>query len=54
MNNLIWHDLLKTIKNLEQTIASQNLLIAKLVQDNQEKENFINEILTQSPEYPEE
>lgn len=46
-SNSVWYDLLKTIENLEQTVVSQNLIIARLVQDNQEKENFINEILQQ-------
>lgn len=50
MKNKIYYDLLETIEKQEEMIKKQNETIAKLVNENLEKENMIN-VLMQQEEY---
>lgn len=50
MKNKIYYDLLETIGKQEEMIKKQNETIAKLVNENLEKENMIN-VLMQQEEY---
>ena len=43
----LYYDLLEIIDKQEETIKKQNELIAKLTNENLEKENMVNELLQQ-------
>jgi hypothetical protein len=43
----LYYDLLEIIDKQEETIEKQNELIAKLTNENLEKENMVNELLQQ-------
>lgn len=47
MENKLYYDLLEIIEKQEEMISSQNNLIAKLTNENLEKENMINELMQQ-------
>ncbi len=50
MKSKLYYDLLEIIENQDDMICRQNKLIAKLVNENAEKENMIN-VLMQKEEY---
>lgn len=47
MQNKLYYDLLEIIGKQEELITKQNDAIAKLTNENMEKENMINELMQQ-------
>lgn len=47
MKSKLYYDLLEIIEKQDDMIKKQNKLIAKLVNENAEKENMINELMQQ-------
>lgn len=47
MRNSLCLELLEVIEKQDEILATEKLLIKKLVKDNAEKENMINELLKQ-------
>lgn len=47
MRNSLCLELLEVIEKQDEILATEKLLIKKLVEDNAEKENMINELLKQ-------
>ena len=47
MQSKLYYDLLEIIKKQDEMIRKQNELITRLVNENAEKENMINELIQQ-------
>ncbi len=47
MQSKLYYDLLEIIEKQDEVISKQNSLIARLTNENAEKENMINELMKQ-------